>query len=196
MIVNHLPYVPRRDKRPLDQVGLVVVHCTELPDIATAREYGERIHHESSRTGNSGHYYIERNGQVHEWVPPDRVAHHVRGFNQDSIGIELDHPGRYPDWFDSRRQELRTPYTRAQLDNLVRLVNSLRSAIPSIRFASGHDRLDTERVPSSDQPGVTVRRKVDPGPLFPWDRFLAATGLEFFEPESAPLKLVSDRRPR
>lgn len=196
MIVNHLPYVPRLEKRPLDRVELVVVHCTELPDIATAREYGERIHHASSQTGNSGHYYVERNGQVHEWVPPDRVAHHVRGFNEDSIGIELDHPGRYPEWFDSRRQDLRTPYTQVQLENLVRLVNSLRKAIPSIRRTSGHDRLDTARVPSSDKPGVTVRRKVDLGPLFPWDRFLAATGLEFFEPSTAPLELVSDPRPR
>ena len=196
MIVDHLPYVPRLDKRPLERIDLVVVHCTELPDIVTARVYGERIHHEESRTGNSGHYYIERDGQVQEWVPPDRVAHHVRGFNDSSIGIELDHPGRYPEWFDSRRQVLREPYTQVQLENLVRLVNTLRRAIPTIHLASGHDRLDTARVPSSDQPGVTVRRKVDPGPLFPWDRFLAATGLEFFEPPDGPLGLVSGRQPR
>ena len=54
MIVDHLPYVPRLDKRPLDRIDLVVVHCTELPDIATAREYGERIHHEESRQETLG----------------------------------------------------------------------------------------------------------------------------------------------
>ncbi len=196
MIVDHLPYVGRLQKRPLEDIELIVVHCTELPDLATAREYGERIHHEGSRTGNSGHYYVERNGTVHEWVPPDRVAHHVRSFNERSIGIELDNPGRYPDWFDSRRQQLTTPYTRAQLENLVRLVQVLRNAIPSIHQASGHDTLDRERVPASDRPDRQVRRKVDPGPLFPWDRFLAATGLAFCEPRGPRLTVVSDPPPR
>ena len=55
------------------------------------------------------------------------------------LGIELDHPGRSPEWFDSRRQELREPYAQVQLENLVRLVNTLRRAIPTIHLASGHD---------------------------------------------------------
>ena len=36
-----LPYESRLEQRPLSQVDLVVIHCTELPDLATAREYGE-----------------------------------------------------------------------------------------------------------------------------------------------------------
>ena len=51
-----LPYVPQLDRRPLAQVDLVVIHCTELPDLATAREYGERVLYPMSNTGNSGHF--------------------------------------------------------------------------------------------------------------------------------------------
>jgi len=191
MFVDHLPYAGRLDRRALDSVDLVVIHCTELPDLAMAREFGERIHHEESRTGNSGHYYIERSGRVEEWVPPDRVAHHVRGFNERSIGIELDNPGRYPDWFNSRRQQMAEPYTRPQLENLLRLVQVLRTSIPSIRLVSGHEMLDRERIPASDRPEITIRRKVDPGPLFPWDRFLAASGLEFIKAGKCRFEIVS-----
>ena len=71
----------------------MVIHATELPDMETAREYGERIHHDESRTGNSGHFYIDRDGRIEQWVPLDRVAHHVRGHNRDSVGIELVNGG-------------------------------------------------------------------------------------------------------
>ena len=49
-----LPYVTRLESRAMDHVDLVVIHCTELPDLAMAREFGEREVH-ASRTGNSGH---------------------------------------------------------------------------------------------------------------------------------------------
>ena len=35
LILEPLPYVSRLEKRPLSQVDLVVIHCTELPDMAT-----------------------------------------------------------------------------------------------------------------------------------------------------------------
>lgn len=196
MFVDHLSYVGRLQKRPLDTVDLAVIHCTELPDLATAREYGERIQHSVSETGNSGHYYIDREGRIEEWVPPDRMAHHVRGFNERSIGIELDNPGRYPDWYDSRSQAMETPYTAPQLDNLVRLLHVLKRAIPSLTRISGHEMLDRERRPATDRSDLQVRRKVDPGPLFPWQRVLAATGLEFMEAPGPRLEPVSARPPR
>ena len=196
MFVDHLSYVGRLQKRPLDTVDLVVIHCTELPDLATARDYGEKIRHTESNTGNAGHYYIDREGRVEEWVPPDRVAHHVRGFNERSLGIELDNPGRFPDWFDSRSQALEIPYTTAQLDNLVRLLHVLKTAIPSLAYISGHEMLDRERLPASDRADVQIRRKVDPGPLFPWARVIAATGLEFMDAPGPRLELVGARPPR
>ena len=55
-----LPYVAALATRPVESIDLVVIHCTELPDLAMARQFGESIHYQASRTGNSGHFYIDR----------------------------------------------------------------------------------------------------------------------------------------
>lgn len=175
-------YCSRLQSRALADITLVVIHCTELPDMQTARDYGEQIHHADSQTGNSGHFYVERNGNVQQWVPLDRVAHHVRGYNECSIGIELDNLGRYPDWFDSRRQQLQQPYTGPQLSSLCRLLRQLHRQVPSLHRISGHEMLDTGQVPASDNPDLFIYRKRDPGPLFPWRQVMQAVSLEFFDP--------------
>jgi N-acetylmuramoyl-L-alanine amidase len=50
--------------------------------------------------------------------------------------------------------------------------------LPCLRWISGHDALDLARVEASDDPSRLVRRKLDPGPLFPWTELLAAVPLE------------------
>jgi N-acetylmuramoyl-L-alanine amidase len=173
-----LPYEARLDARPRAQVDLVVIHCTELPDLATAREYGERVLYPESATGNSGHYYIDRDGAVHRYVDPGRTAHHTRGYNPRSVGIELVNTGRFPRWLDAAHQAMDEPYTEAQVAALVALLQALKRDLPSLRFIAGHEDLDTTEVPAEDDPAVHVRRKRDPGPLFPWARVLEAVGLQ------------------
>jgi N-acetylmuramoyl-L-alanine amidase len=180
-----LPYAQRLQTRALADIDLVVIHCTELPDLATAREYGERVVH-ASGTGNSGHYYIDRDGSIVRYVPEERVAHHVRGHNEHSVGIELVNTGRYPDWFDSHRQVMVEPYPDAQIDALLRLLAHLRATLPGLQEIAGHEDLDIDRVAASDDPSKQVQRKLDPGPLFPWQRVMAACGLQ---------RLVSPVRP-
>jgi N-acetylmuramoyl-L-alanine amidase len=175
---RHLPYVDVLGARQLESIDLAVIHCTELPDLATAREYGERIVYPDSRSGNSGHYYIDRNGSIEEWVPPERIAHHVRGFNERSLGIELVNRGRYPDWYHSGRQQMSEPYPGAQIEALAALLRDLSQRLPCLRWIAGHDTLDRARVEASDDPGRLIRRKLDPGPLFPWAELLAAVPLE------------------
>lgn len=172
-----LPYASKLPERPATAVTRVVIHCTELPDLATAREYGEKVLYDSG-AGNSGHYYIDRDGAVYRYVPGTRIAHHVRGHNADSIGIELVNTGRYPDWFDSRRQTMTEPYPATQIDALRALLAQLREEFPNLREIAGHEDLDTARVPASDDPARTVPRKLDPGPLFPWDAIVPASGLK------------------
>jgi N-acetylmuramoyl-L-alanine amidase len=172
-----LPYVDRLAERPATAVTLVVIHCTELPDLAMARDFGERVLHESG-TGNSGHYYVDRDGRIERYVPGTRVAHHVRGHNPHSVGIELVNTGRYPDWFDSRHQAMSEPYPPAQIAALKALLALLRAEFPALRRIAGHEDLDTARVPASDDPALDVPRKRDPGPLFPWDEVLADAELE------------------
>jgi N-acetylmuramoyl-L-alanine amidase len=166
-----LPYVEQLAVRNVEDIDLVVIHCTELPDLAMARSYGERILYVDSGSGNSGHYYIDRDGRISRFVPNERVAHHTRGFNPRSIGIELVNIGRYPDWLDSRRQVMPEPYTEPQLLALERLLQRLQEEIPSLRRIAGHEDLDTASEPASDDPSLSVRRKRDPGEHFPWPRF-------------------------
>ncbi|OAB54843.1 N-acetylmuramoyl-L-alanine amidase [Leptolyngbya valderiana BDU 20041] len=173
-----LPYDQRLDSRALSEIELVVLHATELPDLAMARSYGERIHYPGSETGNSGHYYIDRDGRIEQWVSLDRVAHHVAGHNAHSIGIELVSLGRYPNWYDSRHQTWQESASDAQLDALVTLLQQLEEQLPNLRSIAGHDALDRRRVPASDNPDVEVARKLDPGPDFPWEQLLDSIGLK------------------
>lgn len=176
-----LPYVQQLEVRNIEDIDLVIVHCTELPDLAMARQYGERILYVESGSGNSGHYYIDRDGRVSRFVPDDRVAHHTRGFNPRSIGIELVNTGRYPNWLDSRQQTMSDPYTGAQLDALEHLLRQLQTQLPKLKRIAGHEDLDTATEPASDDPALQVHRKRDPGPQFPWPRF-EALGLQRIPP--------------
>lgn len=173
---NPLPYVALLAERALDAVDTVVIHCTELPDLATARAYGERVRYDSG-TGNSGHYYIDRDGRIEEYAPPSRIAHHTRGWNGRSIGIELVNTGRFPHWLDSRHQAMDEAYTAAQIESLVALLGGLQARMPSLAQIAGHEDLDLDELDASDDPAVKVRRKRDPGPLFPWDEVLDAVAL-------------------
>jgi len=176
--VDWLPYATQLQARAIDAIDLVVIHCTELPDLAMARRFGEDIHYPDSATGNSGHFYIDRDGALHQYVPLDRVAHHTRGYNARSLGIELVNTGRYPDWLDSRRQAMDEAYPRAQVEALLGLLRQLSATVPNLRWIAGHEDLDTTEVEASDDPARTVRRKRDPGPLFPWADVLAAVALQ------------------
>ena len=180
--VDLLPYEARLDARPASQVDLVVIHCTELPDLAMARRYGEEVLYPGSQTGNSGHYYLDRDGAVHQYVSTDRVANHTRGYNPRSIGIELVNRGRYPDWLAAGHQAMDEAYTEAQMRSLIALLLQLQTELPALKFIAGHEDLDTTEVEASDDANRKVRRKRDPGPLFPWQRVLEAVALERMAP--------------
>jgi N-acetylmuramoyl-L-alanine amidase len=186
---NPLPYAERLEERALEDIRLIVIHCTELPDLVTAREYGERIHYEESGTGNSGHFYIDRDGRTEQWVPLERVAHHVRGHNPHSVGIELVNRGRYPDWLASHAQQMTEPYPKSQMDALIDLLKLLHGELPQECKITGHENLDRERVNASDVPGQVVRRKRDPGPLFPWEAVRNAVPMEFWDGEGQAVGL-------
>lgn len=174
---NPLPYAEALAARDLAAIDLVVIHCTELPDLAMARRYGERVLYESG-TGNSGHYYIDRDGSIHEYVDPARIAHHTRGYNPRSIGIELVNSGRYPHWLDSRQQAMDEAYTESQIEALIALLGELHARIPSLKSIAGHEDLDLDEIEASDDPTLKVRRKRDPGPRFQWAQVLQAVPLQ------------------
>ena len=194
MKLRPLHYFDRLARRPLAAVQLAVVHATELPTLSEARVYGDRIHYHETATGNSGHYYIDRDGSIECWVPPERIAHHVRDFNQRSVGIELVNRGRFPNWLDRASQRWQEPYLEAQLGALEDLLNQLKLTLPALQCITGHDQLDVTMVPATDDSGQghPVRRKVDPGPLFPWSRVLDATQLRFIGEDDPLIATLRD----
>ncbi len=174
--LHPLPYCAALEERLLASITLVAVHCTELPDLVSARTEGELARYPSG-TGNSGHYYVDRDGRVEEYVPIERIAHHTRGWNPVSIGIELVNLGRYPDWLASRHQDLTEAYPEPQIVALLALLQALQARCSALIEIAGHEDLDRTEVPASDDPSMLVRRKRDPGPMFPWARVLGACGL-------------------
>jgi len=64
-----------------------------------------------------------------------------------------------------------------QIISLAGLLRYLCQSLPSLRWLAGHEDLDRELVPATDDPATLVRRKLDPGPLFPWERIRPTTSL-------------------
>lgn len=143
-----------------------------------ARVWGEKVIYPEQQTGNSGHFYIDRDGSVEQWLPLNRIAHHVRGFNLQSIGIELVNIGRYPNWFHSDQQQMTEPYPGKQITALTALLNHLQALLPNLRNICGHEDIDTDLVPAEDKPDIMIRRKLDPGVCFSWPGLMEKTTLD------------------
>jgi N-acetylmuramoyl-L-alanine amidase len=169
IVEDLLPYCGRLQQRDLSQIELVVIHCTELPDLSMAKEYGQRIIYEQSGTGVSGHYYVDRTGEIYRFVPEDRIANHVIGHNPNSIGIELVNSGRYPNWFFVNSQIPNEPYPSIQITSLKELLLYLKGHLVNLNQIAQHSDLDQTEVAAEDNPEMMVRRKIDPGPQFPWN---------------------------
>ncbi len=99
----------------------------------------------------SAHYLVARDGTIHQLVDERDRAWHAgesrwgatTDLNSASIGIELDNNGT-------------EPFAEAQVSALLRLLR---------------DVVDRNRIPAENILGhsdVAPRRKIDPGPAFPW----------------------------
>jgi len=171
-----LPYNDKLEIRDLSTIEMVVIHCTELPDIDSARVYGEKIHYDSG-TGNSGHYYIGKSGKTYQWVTDNHIAHHVKDNNQKTIGIELDNLGRYPHWHQTNHQIMHDDYPDTQIKSLIKLLKTLKKNIPSLKYICGHEDLDTRLIKSDNEKSIYIRRKMDPGKMFPWSKVMKKINL-------------------
>ncbi|MDL4819343.1 N-acetylmuramoyl-L-alanine amidase [Actinomadura opuntiae] len=167
-LVSWWASLPRRSP---ESVTTVVLHATEIPTLDEAWDYAERSADGSADgTGVCGHLYIDRDGGCHLFVPLDRVAAHAAGHNTPSIGIELVNTGRHPDHFHSRAQVPAEDFPAEQTDALLALLDVLKETHPNLVHLVRHSDLDQRTVPASDDPAVPVRRRIDPGPRFPWTR--------------------------
>lgn len=142
-------------------IDLVVLHSISLPPGVYGTDYVQALFtnrldwsahpyfKQIEGLQVSAHFYIQRNGDVYQFVDCDARAWHAgasayRGrsnCNDDSIGIELE--GLEGD-----------PFEAAQYDALAQLLSALRQRYP-IAHIAGHEHI---------APG----RKADPGPGLNW----------------------------
>ncbi len=162
---------PFADERPEGVcVDLLVLHYISLPAGVFEGEAVDRLFMGEQNAGDdpklkglrvSAHFFIRRDGSVRQYVDVKRRAWHAgvsdfrgRGpCNPYSVGVELEGTGE-------------KSFEDAQYVSLERLINALCERLP-IRWATGHETI---------APG----RKVDPGPMFDWDRLgrLLPSGVE------------------
>jgi N-acetylmuramoyl-L-alanine amidase len=116
----------------------------------------------------AGHFYIDRDGWIERWVLEDRIVDHVTGHNRTSVGIELVNRGRFPDWYNSEAQEPMEDYPAAQVTATLGLLDALARRLPAATTLVRHSDLDQRLVPATDDASRQVRRRIDPGPRFPW----------------------------
>ena len=145
----------------------VIIHATGGPDCDQSRSFrggtlnGIVEHFRRNQGRISIHYIIGRTGETVRMVPESMVAFHVRGHNANSIGIELVNDGNGID-----------PFGEPQLDALVDLLREIlaRHQLDSTALKS-HAELDDSFILCR---GEQIKRKVDPGLAFPWDRIRTA----------------------
>jgi N-acetyl-anhydromuramoyl-L-alanine amidase len=158
---------PNYNERPKDTcINSIIIHHISLPPAIYAYDYVtdffmNRLNHtehpyfdDLKNCFVSAHFYIRRQGELHQYVSTDQRAWHAgesllqgeSNCNNFSIGIELEGTGFEP--FDARQYPV-----------LAELINSLQKVYPAIT----RDRI----VGHSD---VAPLRKTDPGPFFDWER--------------------------
>ncbi len=154
-------------KRNVKDIRMVVLHITELPTLTYARKAAEVLL-PGKKIGVCGHYYINRDGKVNQYVEVNRIAQHVFLKNKDSIGIEIVNRGRFPNWFSSKNQVPTEKFSNSQISALLSLLRYLKKEVPSLSEIKKHSDLDRRMIPAKDNPQIKVYRRIDPGPLFPW----------------------------
>jgi N-acetylmuramoyl-L-alanine amidase len=185
----------------------IIIHYTAGRDAATSAKYLA-----DPTVQASAHLVIGRDGSVYQLAPFNKVTWHAglssyggrKGFNQYSIGIELDNAGpldkegnKYVSWFKgvypedevykgTHRNESAPRYwhqfTQEQIDVCEEICLALIAQY-KIRDILGHEEIS---------PG----RKTDPGPAFPLDRFrqrlLAKRDVDSLPPQQ-PLIVMEEK---
>lgn len=144
------------DSRPNDiKIKYIILHYTEMP----FREALEKLCDPLSKV--SAHYLVKEDGVIYGLVDEKYRAWHAgisswrgeEGLNNSSIGIEIDNMGN-------------EDFSDEQIKSCIELCGAImkRQNIPRENILGHSD--------------IALDRKIDPGLLFPWDKFeMAGMGL-------------------
>lgn len=164
------------------QPDTIIIHYTAGKDAASSANYLCK-----PEVKASAHLVIGRDGSVFQLVPFNTIAWHAGksayngriGFNQFSIGIEIDNAGileksgsEYVAWFGKpypenevikaiHRNESKEKYwhcfTEIQIEKVEEICQAIMNKYSSIQHILGHEE-------------ISAGRKTDPGPAFPLDK--------------------------
>ncbi len=146
-------FSPNFNDRPKGiRIDTIVLHYTDTESLEESLEYLTREEHQVS-----AHYLIDTDGSLYQLVDDKKRAWHagishwkgVDNINHNSIGIEIQNAGfKRGKWH---------PFPEKQIDILLKLLNHL---------IEKHDIPTDNIIGHSD---IAPERKIDPGPLFPWE---------------------------
>lgn len=164
------PNVTRTSGRVVD---LVVVHTMEAAERSDTAEAVARWFARPD-TEVSAHYCVDADSIV-QCVREQDIAWHARGANDNSIGIELaGYAGQGPKGWDD-------DYSWAVLERAAALTSEIcaRHGIPIRRLRAPQLLARRRGITGHVDTSEAFRRSThwDPGPAFPWRRFLRLTRL-------------------
>jgi N-acetylmuramoyl-L-alanine amidase len=159
--------IARRTGAPRSGIDMIVIHSTGGPkcdertnQVVWVRggELEANMRFIEAHPVLGIHYMIGRDGTLRRSVPEDQLAHHVKGYSERSISIEIVNDGDGKD-----------PFPPVQIDATIALVRDIATR-RGIKRASVKRHSDLDHSVHACQP--SQRRKVDPGPLFPYESVL------------------------
>lgn len=160
------PNVTPTEGRAID---VVVIHTIEIAERADSAESAARWFAQAAASV-SAHYAVDADSVV-QCVREQDIAWHARGGNRSSIGIEL--AGRAA----QRAREWDDPYSRAVLRRAAALTAEIcgRYAIPARRIGAPGLVKGLRGITGHADVSRAFRQSDhwDPGPAFPWQRFVA-----------------------
>jgi N-acetylmuramoyl-L-alanine amidase len=132
----------------------IVVHCSATPeDMDIGAEEIRRWHKERGWSDIGYHMVIRRNGSIEFGRDDDAVGAHVRGYNDNSIGICLVGG-------TNKKQKPENNFTPAQFKSLARSLRFYRAIYPGAEIL-GHRDLDGGKAcPSFDVPSWLSRQNL------------------------------------
>ncbi len=98
------------------------------------------------------HYLVDKKGDVHELVPPNRRTWHAKGANTGTVGISFVSGGKAG------------PVNKKQIQSCIQLMKIIKGDYPSLREVTGHKHVDKRGKSDPQWPGEPVgknRWKID-----------------------------------
>ena len=144
------------------KIKMIVVHAMSEYIMHDGKEL--YAPHFLNKIGLSCHYMVLPHGGIMECSDPEnRIAWHAKGFNENSVGIELLVPGLHD--YESFLDAIKKPKWSGmhQRQSLVKLTYNLFSKFGNDLQVVRHSDIDPEN-------------KKDPGEGFQWDWFMKIIG--------------------